>query len=626
MRALFGGIAVSGVNGKILRVDLSRGELAVEEPPEDLYRMYLGGEGFVAHYLMREMPAGTDPLGPDNVLIFATGVLTGHALPGSGRNSVGARSPLTGAFGTSEGGGWWGAELKRAGYDAIVIRGRSSRPVYLSIVDGEAEIRDAGDIWGASTAEAEATIRDQLGDRRVRVAQCGPAGERLVRFACIINDLRHAAGRTGMGAVMGAKQLRAVAVRGSGGPPVADRKGLQALAGKMIRQQKEKDTGLTEFGTPGVLMPLQLAGGLPTRNFRQGDFEGAERISAEAFNRGPLVGRDSCYACAASCKRVARTGPPWDVNPIYGGPEYETLASLGSTCGIDDLEAICKGHEIANAMGLDTISAGVAIGFAMECFENGILTAEDTEGLDLRSGQAEAMIAMLRAIAKREGLGDLLAEGVAVAAGRLGPRATGLAVHVKGLEVPMHEPRLKHGLGLGYAVSPTGADHCHNLHDTLYEKPGRMLENLRPLGIYGPVARTDLGPAKLRLFHAVSRLRHLVNCLGVCYFVPWSPQELVGLTAAVTGWNTSLYELMQAVDRVITLARCFNVREGFTRDDDRLPGRLHEAFSSGPLQGQGLDEEGFRRLLQMYYELMGWDAGGRPTPGRLASLGLEEFA
>jgi aldehyde:ferredoxin oxidoreductase len=612
---------------KILRVDLSRGDLREAELPDAFWRACLGGQGFVAHTLMREMKAGVDPLGPDNVLVFATGVLTGYPFSGSGRNSVGARSPLTGAFGCADVGGWWGAELRRAGYDAIVIRGESRHPVYLRIQDGHPELRDARALQGRPTAEVQEAIREAMGDERVRIAQCGPAGERLVKFACILNDLRHAAGRTGMGAVMGAKKLRAVAVRGTAAPGVADGERLQLMARTMARRLREEDTTLTELGTPGVLMPLHLGGGLPTHNFRQGHFAGAERLSAQALNAGPLAGRDSCFACAATCKRIASTGPPWEVDSTYGGPEYETLAALGSLCGVDDLEAVCKGHEIANAQGIDTISAGVAIAFAMEAAELGILAEQYAgDGRELRFGNARAMVDLLRAIAFRQGLGELLGEGVAAAARRLGPRAEPLAMAVKGLEVPMHEPRFKPGLGLGYAVSPTGADHCHNLHDTYYEKPGRGVDGLAALGVYGPVPRADTGPAKLRLYWAVSTVRHLNNCLGVCNFIPWTPQDLRDLTAAVTGWDISLLELVQGAERSLNLARCFNLREGFTAADDRLPDRLHQPFADGPLAGQGLNPTAFEGMRSRYYELMGWDERGRPTAGRLMALGLEEFA
>ncbi len=615
-----------GATRKILRVDLSRGDLREEELPEIFWRAYLGGQGFVAYTLMREMKAGVDPLGPDNVLVLATGVLTGYPFSGSGRNSVGARSPLTGAFGCADVGGWWGAELRRAGYDAMVIRGESAHPVYLQVKDGQPQLRDARAFQGRPTAEVQQAIREQMGDERVRIAQCGPAGERLVKFACIINDLRHAAGRTGMGAVMGAKKLRAVAVRGRATPGVADAERLQAMSRAMARRLRDEDTALTELGTPGVLMPLHLGGGLPTRNFRQGHFEGAERLSAQALNAGPLVGRDSCYACAASCKRIVKMGPPWEVDAAYGGPEYETLAALGSLCGVDDLEAVCKGHEIANAQGLDTISAGVAIAFAMEAAELGILDATSAGAArELRFGNAQAMVELLRSIASRQGLGELLGEGVSAAARRLGRRAEPLAMAIKGQEVPMHEPRFKPGLGLGYAVSPTGADHCHNLHDTYYEKPGRGVEGLATLGVYGPVPRADTGPAKLRLYWAASTVRHLNNCLGVCNFIPWTPQDLRDLTAAVTGWNVSLHELVQGAERSINLARCFNLREGFTAGDDRLPERLHQPFADGPLAGEGLDRAAFERMRARYYELMGWDGRGRPTAGRLMALGLEEF-
>ena len=610
---------------KILRVDLSRGDLREEELPDGFWRRFLGGQGFVAYTLMREMKAGSDPLGPGNVLVFATGVLTGYPFSGSGRNSVGARSPLTGAFGSADVGGWWGAELRRAGYDAIVIQGESPHPVYLQVKGGQAELRDAGAFRGRPTAEVQEAIRAAMGDERVRIAQCGPAGERLVKFACILNDLRHAAGRTGMGAVMGAKKLRAVAVRGTTAPAVADAERLQAMAQAMARWLREEGTTLTELGTPGVLMPLHLAGGLPTRNFRQGHFEGAERLSAQALNAGPLVGRDSCYACAASCKRIVRTGPPWEVDATYGGPEYETLAALGSLCGVEDLEAVCKAHEIANAQGLDSISAGVAIAFAMEAAELGILDEPGGDGRKLHFGNGEAMVNLLRNIASRQGLGELLGEGVAAASRRLGPQAEPLAMAIKGLEVPMHEPRFKPGLGLGYAVSPTGADHCHNLHDTYYEKPGKGVDGLAALGVYGPVPRTDIGPAKLRLYWAASTMRHLNNCLGVCNFIPWTPQALRDLVAAATGWDVSLHELLQGAERSINLARCFNLREGFTADDDRLPDRLHRPFADGPLVEQGLDRAAFEEMRARYYELMGWDERGRPTAGRLMALGLEEF-
>jgi len=577
----------------------------------------------IAYYLLRELPPGADPLGEENVLVFAPGVLTGAPFAGSGRNSVGARSPLTGAYGDGEAGGFWGAELKRAGYDAIVITGKASTPVYLAVCDEWVELRDATSLSGRPTAEVQAEIKRQLGDDRVRVAQCGPAGERLVRYACVTHDLRHFAGRCGMGAVMGAKNLRAVAVRGSGTVEVSDPDRLGELRRWLQEHLEELAGGLRDKGTAGIVMGLNAAGGLPTRNFRQGSFEDAEQISGETLRDTLLVGRESCFACPIRCKRVVELAEPYRVDPVYGGPEYETIAALGSTCGVGDLRAIAKANELCAAYGLDTISCGVTIGFAMECFENGILREQDTDGLVLRFGNAEAMVKLVEMIGRREGIGDLLAEGVKRAASQLGHDAEKLAIHVKGQEVPMHEPRLKHALGLGYAVSPTGADHCHNMHDTIYAKEGRSLDQLKSLGILEPLPADDLSPRKVRMFKAVTRMRHLYNCLVVCYFVPWSFEQTVDLVRAVTGWNSTISELLDVGERAIQMTRCFNVLHGFGPADDYLNPRFFEAFTDGPLAGKAVDRRALEEAKRTYYGMMGWQDDGKPRPEKLWELGLD---
>jgi len=570
-----------GYNGNILRVNLSKDKVSTESPDEVFYRRYVGGEGFVAYYLLKELETGIDPLGPENKLIFAAGPVTGAPIPGSGRNSIGAKSPLTGGFGESEVGGHWGAELKHAGFDAVIIEGKSDSPVYLWIHDGEAEIRDASHIWGKETGDAQRIIRKELNDRLVRVALIGPGGERLVRYACVIVDLKDAAGRTGMGAVMGSKNLKAVAVRGHGRTEVSDGKALTELS-RWLSQRLE-GFWAHEYGTGSNLDAGVASGNLPIRNFRDGDFPNANALSAETIKETVRIGMEGCYACSVRCKKIVKIDEPFTVDPIYGGPEYETLAALGSNCGVDDLKAVCKANELCNRYSIDTISAGVSIAFAMECYENGLLTDEDTGGLKLNFGNAKAMLKMVEMICKREGLGDLLAEGVKRASEKIGKESEKFAVHVKGQEVPMHEPRFKRSLGIGYAVSPTGADHMHNLHDTILTVRGQQLDNLAALGILEPIPLEDLGPRKVRALIYFVDWRVLDNCLLLCDFLPWSYIQKTDIVRAVTGWNTTAWELMKIGERATTMARIFNIREGFKKQDDWLPERFFHPKTSGAL-------------------------------------------
>jgi len=614
---------VNGYNGKILRVDLSSGATSVDEPDENFYRQYIGGRGFVSYFLLREMSGGVDALGPENKLVFATGVLTGVPAAGTGRNSVGAKSPLTNGYGDAEVGGYWGAELKHAGYDAIIIEGKSESPVYLWIEDGKVEIKDASHLWGKTTAECENLIQEELGDRRIRVAQIGVAGENQVRYACVINDLSHAAGRTGMGAVMGSKKLKAIAVRGHQKMELSDAKAVHASARELRDWCKvnRSATDMSENGTAGVLMALNTAGGLPTRNFREGVFEGAEKLSAETINDNILVGRRGCYACLIRCKPEVVVKKPYDVDSTYGGPEYETLASIGSNCGIDDLGAIVKGSALCNAYGLDTISAGASIAFAMECFEQGILTEKDTGGLKLNFGNAEAMVQLVEMIARREGIGKVLADGVARAASVFGNGAENFAINVKGQEVPMHEPRYKAALGLGYAISPTGADHCHNIHDSAYIR--RVGGNLRALGISQPLPAQELSPAKVRMLVYGTLWQHTLNCLVFCQFVPLAPDKTADLVRHITGWNTNVWELLKVGERCIAMAQAFNVREGMTKDDDYLPRRFFTPFTSGPLEGVSINEDELKKARDTYYAMVGWDKGnGAPTLEKLQELDI----
>jgi aldehyde:ferredoxin oxidoreductase len=621
-----------GYNGKVLHVDLTSLKVKVEEPDELFYRTYLGGGGIASYYLLKQLRPGVDPLAPENVLVFASNVISGFPIAGMSQYTVAAKSPLTGGYGEAEAGGFWGPELKFAGFDAVVITGKAFKPSYLWIHDGKVELSSAEKIWGLDTGPAQEKIREELKEKRARVALIGPAGEKLVRFACVVNELKHANGRGGMGAVMGSKNLKAVTVRGTNELEVKDLERFLELSKFLtdLMGTHEPNRVLRKMGTAHLVMALNTQGILPTRNFRTGVFEGVEKISGEKMTETILKSEEGCYACTVRCKRAIEIhSGPYATSSMYGGPEYETLASLGSLLCIDDLAAIAKGNELCNRYTLDTISAGVVIGFAMECYENGLLTKEDTEGVEFRFGNPEAMIKGLEWIAFRKNrLGDLLAEGVKAAAAKIGKGSEKFALHVKGQELPMHDPRGKTGQGLSLTVSPAGADHIEGPHHTLFTAPGPMMKRIAPLGLLEPTATRDFGPKKVRNYTYLQFVWSLYNSLGVCNFAAgpvWAlpVNKVVEVVNAVTGWETSLWELLKVGERTVTMARAFNVREGFGRKDDTLPDRLFEPLEGGPLQGKGIDRKEFQEALTLFYEAMGWDPKeGVPTRGKLAELNL----
>ncbi len=610
-----------GYNGKILRVNLSGNTISTEATDEVFCRKYLGGAGFVTYFLWKELRQGIDPLAPDNKLIFALGPVTGVPLPGSGRHCVGAKSPLTGGIAKSEVGEFWGTQLKRAGYDAIIVEGKAEKPVYLWIRDGEVSIRDARHLWGRNTKETQQAIRAELGDNLIRLAVIGPAGENLVRYACIMNGLYDAAGRGGLGAVMGSKNLKAISVRGHKAPPISEPERVKELRQWLLaNMQLVKE--FQEFGTGAVMEGYEISGNLPVRNFRDGLFPGVKMIDAQAVKDTIRVKMEACFGCPVRCKKVVKFGEPYPVDPAYGGPEYETLASLGSNCGIDNLKAIAKGNELCDAYSLDTISTGGVIAFAMECFENGLLSSQDTNGIELRFGNDEAMLKIVELIAKREGIGDLLAEGTARAAKAIGKEASKFAMQVKGLEIPMHEPRLKLGLGLGFMVNPHGADHCCNMHDTMFVTEGQLKE-FKPLGILEPVPIDDIGPRKVALFKAVQLKQIVFDSLVLCRFLPYTYEQVADVTAAVTGWDMGVMEQLGVAERILTIARLFNIREGFSAADDKLPRRFFQPKTDGFLADKPLDTTKLEKAKSCYYTLMGWDAGtGIPTPEKLEELDI----
>lgn len=615
---------------KILRVDLTTGNIKTDTLTEDFYRRYPGGKALAGYFLLNEMPAHTEPFDPKNVLVLANGLLTGSPISTTTRYVVAGRSPLTCAVGSSEAGGYWGPELKQAGYEAIIITGKADKPVYLWIKDQSVEIRSAESLWGRSTAEVQAAIRDELGDPMVRILQTGIAGENLVRFAGLTNDLRHFNGRNGLGAVFGAKNLRAVAVRGSQRyKEIAhDPDGLRELGRKLARQVRDNPQSweLQHRGTPGLVEPLNSAGMLPTRNFRQGAFEGVDDVKWDAYEAELLVGRRTCFACAVRCKReVQIDGEPSE----YGGPEYETVASFSSNCGVSDLQVIARANAMCNAYMLDSISTGVTIAFAMECFEKGLIDASDTDGIDLRFGNGEAMLAMIEKIAKREGFGDILAEGSKRAAEKIGRNAIVFAQQVKGQEIPMHEPRGKYNVGMGYAVSEIGADHLIVSHDTMLVNPESLpFKNAAPLGITRAEPARSLSEEKVRQYLILENWNSFENAVGYCFFGPGPrgfipPEDVLASVNLATGWSLQMEDLLEIGERAVNMYRLFNVREGFTSKDDDLPGRFFEGLENGLLAGESMDREEFLTARAQLYAIKGWDPEtGIPSCERLEALSL----
>ncbi|GIK38316.1 MAG: aldehyde ferredoxin oxidoreductase [Chloroflexota bacterium] len=634
-----------GYNGKILHVNLTTGEMTVEEPPESFYRKYMGGSALNMYYLLKEMPAGADPLGPDNILALSVGVTTGAAISGQSRMTASAKSPLTGAIGDAQCGGFFPAEMKFAGFDAFIIKGKAPRPVYLWVNDGRYELRDAGHLWGKITGEVEAILKAELGDKDIEVAQVGPAGERGVRFSAIINMSNRANGRTGMGAVMGSKNLKAVVVRGKEGKKnyaVANKKALSDLARMGAKMFPTSDVaGLGKYGTAETTGVQQAVGMLPAYNFNSGVFEGWEKIDGPtmydtilvgaAEDKQDLKGRDTCYSCTIRCKRVVEiTEGPYKVDPHYGGPEYETTSTFGNYCGVDDLAAIAYANQLCNQYGIDTISCGATIAWAMECFENGLITMSDTGGIALKFGSAEAMVQMTELIAKGEGFGQILGMGSAAAAKAIGRGTEEFLITSKGQEAPAHMPQMKRSLALIYAVNPFGADHQSSEHDPVYEENVAYPERLGALGLSEAQPVRSLTPEKVRFARKTQYHYSVMDSVNVCQFVygpAWQlygPQDLRDLIEYVTGWDVTIDELQEVGERRLNMLRAFNAREGIDREHDKLAEKMFKkALKDGPSDGIAVDRAQFEAALDEYYRQNEWDVEtGAPTRHKLEALEL----
>ena len=625
--------------GKILRVNLSTRSITTDPLQEEVARKFIGGRGLSAKILFDELKPGVNPLGPENKLVVAGGPMGVIPFSGNSRFSVCAKSPLGLGWGESYSGGYMAPKIKQSGFDAFIIEGVSETPVWLYVNQGEAELRDASKYWGKTTEDTENGIKKELGDtdkRQTSVASIGPAGEKVVRYAAIMNDLREAAGRSGMGAVMGSKKLKAWGCKGSLKVPVHDDKKLKDYVRQCVTEVKKGPyiQPLRDYGTAGDTDDLSASGRLPTKNFMRGTFEGADKITGETIvSSGLLTGRDTCWACSTNCKRVVDSKSPYLLEKEVGGQEYETTAAFGSYCLNSDMYAIAKANQLCNLYGMDTISTGVVVGFAMEAYERGILTKEQTGGLELKWGSPEAIIKLVELIGNREGIGNLLAEGVWRAAQELGKGAEEFAMHVKGREVPMHEPRGKRNLGLMYAVADRGACHMEWEHDDYWESDTYMRPDLGLVASELP-NRTllDFGSSKVKIAKVQADLWSMCDSLVVCVFdiYPGGGIEhstLLGILNAATGWRMTMKEYMETGERAINLTRAFNAREGLTRDEDKLPNRLMEPLPDGAFAGKPFAPEVLGSMLDNYYELRGWDKKtGRPTQATLHRLGLDDVA
>ena len=607
---------MGGWTGKLLRVDLTSGRHKIEDIRDDWLRDYIGGRGLADRYLYEEMDPRVDPLSPQNKMIFATGPLTGTPAPCGARYMVVTKGALTGAITTSNSGGHWGPELKFAGYDMLIVEGRAPKPSYLYVYDDLVEIRDAAQYWGKIVSETEDGLREELGVPGMRIACIGPAGENLVKFACIMNDKHRAAGRSGVGTVMGSKNLKAIAVRGTGGVEVADPEGFMksVWAMRSLMADDEGRKGMSDQGTAAVIDLIQTFGGPPTRNFQQGQFENYDKLNGNAIKETRLVANKACFACTIACGRVCRLGDDsgkFTVNThprnwkISGeGPEYEAAWALGADCGVGDLDAVLKANWLCNDLGLDPISMGATLAAAMELYEDGVITDNEVE-MPLKFGSGEALVRMVEATAYREGFGNALADGSKIMSDKL--KHPEVFMGTKGQEFPAYDPRGFQGMGVAYATCNRGA--CHLRAWT----PG--------------IETTDMDPHVTEgksewVAHEQDRSTSHDNT-GLCLFVGFAGGQLesfIPITAAATGVPYTLDDFVKIGERTWNLERLWNLKAGLTKADDSLPKRLLKtSHKEGPSKGVTVNLD---TMLPIYYKHRGWDTEGVPGKEKLAELGL----
>ena len=616
---------VSGYNGKVLFVDLTTGSIKEESLPEKVYHDFIGGVGLGVKILYERMKPKVDPLGPDNMLGFAVGPLTGTGIHGARFQTV-AKSPVTGGWGDANSGGSFAPELKAAGYDGVFFSGISPKPIYVFLNDGKAEIKDASHLWGKDTADTEASIREELGDSRTKIACIGPAGELKSLLACIRHE-GSAAGRSGIGAVMGSKRLKAFVVRGTNKVSIADPERLTALRKEYLRDVKDSDHPWVEtfkkWGTSGTTSGSIEAGDSPIKNWTlYGDetFPTYKKLDGDEVIKY-VVKKHACTGCPMGCKG-------WVKVDAYGGYagsklEYETVTMMGSNCLVDNVEAVGKANDICNLLGIDTIGTGAVIAFAMECYEHGIITKEDTDGIELTWGNADALISLTEKICRREGFGAILADGAKLAAERIGKGAEKYAIHIGGQDMPAHDPRVSVGMGWGYICDPTPARHTAAIACHVYYN-GNDFPMSNELNL--PKIEDTYGiEDNAKIYAICSDIERFWWAAGLCTFA-WWPETLpfVETIKAVTGWKDfTLAELLKTGRRIQTLRQAFNVREGIDTTQWCLPERLTVAPNQGPFVGKGIDA---KAMKEKGYQALGWDPKtGKPLASTLEKLGLKEL-
>jgi aldehyde:ferredoxin oxidoreductase len=608
-----------GYAGRILYIDLTTGKTRTEKLSEEIAKQYIGGIGLGMKLWLANSKANVDPLSPENPLVLALGPVSGTMFPtgGNGHAFI-AKSPATNGVGEAVSHGTFGAELKRAGYDSIVFVGKAEKPVYLWIDDDSTQLLDASNIWGKSPSDTEDAIKGELGDYYVRVASIGEAGEKQSRIACIINEKTRAAGRTGLGAVMGSKNLKAIAVRGTHDIAVA--KPDEFI--EMVKEFHERMKGpaAKKYRTMGTVENIMIQNNLsclPTRNFNNSRFENAQKVSAETLNERYIAKIIACNSCAMRCEHEAflHEGP---YKGTLARMEYDNVWALGPNCGVDHLDAIVKAAELCNNYGLDATSTGVTVAFVMDCHEKGILTHEDLEGIDAHFGNSNALIQLIEKIGKREGIGELFADGVKVAAEKIGKNSVELAQHIKGLEVTGYDLRCLKTTALGSAVSFRGADHTRSSAYTL--ELGGKIDRLKAEKGRGKLVR-DAEDANA----IIDSLIICKNAKGTLYK---ELSDMAKLYTLVTGIEITPEQLKTAGERINTIAKLINIREGFSRKDDTLPWKImnQPIHDDGPSKGAVVTQEELDLLLDDYYSARGWTVEGFPSKIVLQKLGLDEYA
>lgn len=610
-----------GYTGKILRVDLTSKTYKEEPLPVEVAQDFIGGSGFTVKYLYDEVPADCDPLGPENKLIYAPGPFTGTTIPCASRMAINAKSPATGAMGVATTGGHFPVEMKRAGYDVLIIEGKAEEPTYLWIKNGEVKFRPAKELWGLTTTDTQQVIKDELHDQNVRISCIGPAGEKLSKMAAIVNE-RRVAGRKGLGAVMGSKNLKAIALRGDLQLQIADKEKYDA-ARKRMRDGMRKSPILypefSRYGTSTTLDLTQAMGIYPATNWAgTGVFNPADKIGGFAIE-ALSAGKTACAVCPVGCSQMRLAQKPPYTGMFTEGPEYETLYSFGGVTGVDNPDAIIAADRISDELGLDTISAGVTIAFAMELFERGILTLEDTGGMDLSFGNDESMVELLKLMGERQGLGDLLADGTKAAAEKIGKGSEKYAMHVKGLELPGYDVRGAKAHGLSFATAFTGADH----------NKGYAFQEIFGIPVPYQVDRLAIeGKGKLCKWNQDARTA-VADSPTMCVFLmdmavaDFMFENTAGLMEGTTGLTYTPEEVHQVGERINNVARVFNTLAGFTRADDDLPERLKtEPIKDGASKGELISQADLDTMLDEYYEARGWTPEGVPTRAKLEELRL----